>query len=280
MSNEEVMATEELEEVENVTETETTQDETEFTGTSEQETDSAEPLAEENVEEKSENEETSVSEKEKTSEQKHGLPDEEHAQKRIVREAKEKALRDRIAKENYRKGLIDAIGGVNPYTGKEIKDDVDVEEYLLMNKLSKEGKDPVADYSEAQKETKRAETAKEAEAQNARSQLEEFMELYPNVDVSKLLSDVRFSKFAGKRVDKGEDLKTVYADYLSFTADVENEANKKAEVKAFNTAAKKKASPGSLASAADAKEISYEDMSDEAFEREIARAKRGELKKR
>jgi hypothetical protein len=264
---------------------ETNQDETEFTGTSEEETDTAEPLADKESEETNENaEEESVSENEEESKPSanRGIPDAKAAQKRIEREAKEKALREKIARENYQKGLIDAVGGKNPYTGKDMKDSLDVEEFLIMRDIEKNGGDPITDYAEAQKERKRqaqeesnAETAK---AEQIQDELRRFKLNYPDVDVSEVLSDKRFAKFAGKRIEKGEGLNDVYADFISFTADIDSEAKQKAEVKAFNANAKRKASPGSLAgNVGEPKTKSYADMSDDELEKAIAKAKRGEL---
>lgn len=201
------------------------------------------------------------------------------AEKRKEREAKEAAIREKIERESYRKGIVDAVGGINPYTNEEIKDEADVDEYLLMRKLDKEGKDPISDYASAVKGEKRAKAEKAKAEKNRTEEIAEFAEKYPSVDISTLLQDPRFGKFAGKRV-QNESLATVYADYLEFTQGDEAEIERKAAVKAKQAEMKKRASPGSLTgNGGFSPKKSYEDMSDEEFEQEIAKAKAGALKK-
>jgi hypothetical protein len=201
------------------------------------------------------------------------------AEKRREREAKEKAIRKRIEQESYRKGIVDAVGGVNPYTNEEIKDEADVDEYLLMRKLEKQGKDPIEDYASAVKGEKRAK-AQEAEAEkNRKAEVAEFAERFPDVDMTALLQDPRFGKFAGKRV-QNETLANVYADYLEFTQGEAAEIERKAAVKAKAVEMKRRASPGSLqGNGTNTPRKSYADMSDAEFERELARAKMGALRK-
>jgi hypothetical protein len=188
------------------------------------------------------------------------------AQKRREREAREEKLK----KEAFVKGMIEALGGENPYTGEKIEDSADVDEYLMMRELEKQGKDPVSDYHKAVKQ-KAKETASQAQEETQRQQeIAEFAEKYPNVDMQTLLSNERFVRFAGKRVGK-EPLSDIYADYLSFTSDIEYAAEAKQRAKS----AKKKASPGSLTGNGDSAQQSYETMSDKAFERKLAAVLRG-----
>ena len=213
-------------------------------------------------------------------ESKSGQPDSIQAEKRKERERREEAIRKRIEKESYRKGLVDAVGGVNPYTKEPIKDDLDVEEFLLMRDIEKNGGDPVTDYAKTAKERQREKTAAVEGQRNAAADLHKFRQAHPDVDVGRLLSDNRFARFAGSRINAGESLATVYEDYISFTGEVAATAEKKAEIKAKNAVAKKNATPGSLTgSGGEAPKATYDNMSDEAFEREIARAKSGALKK-
>ena len=197
------------------------------------------------------------------------------AEKRREREAKEEAIRKKIEQESYRKGIVDAVGGVNPYTNEEIKDEADIDEYLLMRKLEKEGKDPIEDYASAVKGERRAK-AQEAEAEkNRKAEVAEFAQRFPNVDMTALLQDPRFGKFAGKRV-QNESLANVYADYLEFTQGEEAVIEKKATVKAKQAEMKKRTSPGSLKGNGDAAPLSYENMSKEAFGKVFDQVLRGE----
>ena len=202
------------------------------------------------------------------------------AQKRREREAREAQIRKQIEEDAYRKGIVDAVGKENPYTGEEIKDQADIEEYFMMRELEKAGKDPIADYPKALR-AKRQAKAEAAKAEEQRVQeVAEFVERYPDVDISSLLQDPAFGKFAGKRVQH-ESLTSVYSDYLSFVGEVKADTEKKALVKARQAAAKAKSTPGSLTgNGGSSPRRSYDDMSDEEFEREIARAKAGALKNR
>ena len=256
---------------------ETNQDEQETTEVGEKETENAEPLDAER--------ETAETEEESESGQSDSIQrdfekDAAQAAKRRERERKEEAIRKRIEQEAYTKGLVDAVGGENPYTHEPIKDAFDVEEYLVMREIEKNGGDPVADYAKTTKEKQREKVAATEVQRTAAADLKDFRQTHPDVDVSRLLNDARFARFAGKRIDGGERLSDVYADYIAFTGEVAATAEKKAEIKAKNAVAKKKASPGSLTGGGgEATKATYDNMTDEAFEREIAKAKAGALKK-
>ena len=62
-------------------------------------------------------------------------------------------LKIKKAEETAReKAIIEVLNGKNPYTNEEIKDHADVEEYLLMKEIEKNGGDPLSDFSKYQKE--------------------------------------------------------------------------------------------------------------------------------
>lgn len=245
--------------------------ETEFTEPSEAESEELSAEAEEESEPGQSDENSEANDLERNAMQ---------AANRRERERREEAIRKRIEKESYRKGIVDAVGGVNPYTKKPITDDLDVEELLIMREIERKGGDPIADYAEAAKAKQRENKAAVEGQSKAAADLNAFRQAYPNVDPSKLFSDERFARFAGKRINGGEKLVEVYADYISFTGEVAATAERKAEMKARNNLAKKNASPGSLTGGGgEAKKVTYENMTDEAFERAIAKAKAGDLKK-
>lgn len=264
MDENEMLEAEEVEEVESEQE----EDGMEFTDTGANEDESADhPTAEDNdetaeaVEEVAENKSAS------------------QAEKRREREAKEQAIREKIERESYRKGIVDAVGGVNPYTGEKIQDEADVDEYLLMKKLDKEGKDPIEDYAAAVKGEKRAKAEQAQAEKNRREEIAEFSKRYPSVDLTALLQDPRFGKFAGKRV-QNESLANVYADYLEFTQGEEAIIERKAAVKAKQAEMKKRVSPGSLqGDGTNAPNKFVKDMSDAEFEKHLARVKMGAYKK-
>lgn len=245
------------------------QDDEDFTDTGAKEDEAAEHLT------NSENDDNADDAVEESIEGK----DKVQAEKRRQREAKEAAIRKRIEEESYRKGIVDAVGGVNPYTNEEIKDEADIDEYLLMRKLEKEGKDPIEDYASAVKGEKRAKAEKAKAEKDRAEEIAEFAQKYPSVDIAELLKDERFGKFAGKRVQH-ETLANVYTDYLEFTKGDEAVIEYKAAVKAKQAVMKKRASPGSLqGNGTNPLKKSYEDMSAAEFEREIAKAKMGALRK-
>lgn len=246
-------------------ESEQEQDETEFTDTGANEEDVADPSTD------SENDENADDAVEEVIENKSAS----QAEKRREREAKEQAIREKIERESYRKGIVDAVGGVNPYTGDKIEDEADIDEYLLMRKLEKEGKDPIADYASAVKGEKREIAAKAQAEKNRAAELAEFASNYPDVDVAALLSDPRFGKFAGKRV-QNETLTAVYTDYLEFTEGQAAEVEHRAAVKAKAAEMKRMASPGSLAGNGDLPKVSYKDMTDKEFDKKLERVLRGE----
>ncbi len=265
MDEQEMLEAEEMDEVTEV-EGEVGQDEEEFTDTGANEDEAADHPTEEA--------DATEVEVDKSIE---GKKSATQAEKRRAREAKEAEVRKRIEQESYRKGIVDAIGGVNPYTNEEIKDEADIDEYLLMKKLDKAGKDPINDYPSAVKGERREKAEKEKAEKNHREELEAFAEKYPDVKISELLQDERFGKFAGKRVQH-ESLADVYADYLEFTAVKEAEVERKAVVKAKEIEIKKKASPGSLTGSGDVPKLSYADMSDEEFEKAYNEVMRGTRK--
>ncbi len=248
------------------------EDEEDFTEDNEEFTDSADDDADE--EKASEEEETEEAEEdeEESDEQK---TNSYQAQKRREREARE----ERIKQDAYTKGMIEALGGENPYTGEKIEDASDVEEYLMMRDLEKQGKDPVADFHKAVKQKAKETATKEQEEKDRTQELQEFAEKYPDVKMVDLLSNERFIKFAGKRVGK-ESLSDIYADYVSFTSEYEAEVERNAVQKQRDKSARAKASPGSLrGGGGDTPVKTYATMSDEEFEREIIKAKSGALRK-
>ena len=269
MDEKEMLEAEETEEEVDFEESEQEQDETEFTDTGANEDEAADhPTDSEDDENADDAVEEVIENKSKS-----------QAEKRREREAKEAAIRKRIEQESYRKGIVDAVGGVNPYTNEEIKDEADVDEYLLMRKLDKEGKDPIQDYASAVKGEQRAKAEKAKADKERAEEVAEFAQRYPSVDITALLQDPRFGKFAGKRVQH-ETLANVYADYLEFTQGEAEEVERKAAVKAKQAVMKKRASPGSLqGNGTNTPRKSYEDMTPAEFEREIAKAKMGALKK-
>ena len=79
----------------------------------------------------------------------------EYARKR--REAERKAELERVKEEARNNAIIEFTNGVNPYTDEEIKDKVDIEKYLAMKEIEKNGGDPIADYHKVQSKKQKEE---------------------------------------------------------------------------------------------------------------------------
>ena len=141
--------------------------------------------------------------------------------------------------------IIDALDGINPYTNEEMKDALDVEEYLAMKEIKKNGGDPVGDYTKIHKQKQREKAEKEK--QDAQSQewyandRKDFAKKHPNVDINKLSEDANFVSFAGQRVGK-EPLATIYSGYLELTQSIEKNIQNKNKQQLANA----NATPGAL----------------------------------
>lgn len=169
----------------------------------------------------------------------------ENARRR--REAERQAELKKVEAETREKAIIEVLNGKNPFTNEPIKDHADVEEYLLMKEIEKNGGDPLSDFSKYQKEKERKkaeEAAKEASEQEwYKKDFYEFSAKHPEVNIQALVSDSQFQKFAGGKVGK-QSLSDIYDDFISFV----DEYEKKAKQMAKQTFANKKASPGALSS--------------------------------
>lgn len=169
----------------------------------------------------------------------------ENARRR--REAERQAELKRVEETTREKAIIEVLNGKNPYTNEEMKDHADVEEYLLMKEIEKNGGDPISDFSKYQKERQRKEAevvAKEAEEKDwYEKDYKDFSTKHPEVNVQNLIKDEQFQKFASGKVGT-QPLSEIYEDFLGFVGEYE----KKAKQMAKQTLANKKASPGSLSS--------------------------------
>lgn len=162
------------------------------------------------------------------------------------REAERQAAIDAAKDEARQAAILEALDHKNPYTGEPMTDKTDIDEYLAMKEIAKNGGDPVGDYSKYLKQKER-DKAKEAEKKKADESWfikdrEEFTNTHPGVNVDQLSKDKRFLLFAEGKIGN-KPLSEIYDGYLQFTG----EAEKAAQAKAAQTLANKKASPGSLA---------------------------------
>lgn len=178
-------------------------------------------------------------------------------------------------KEAYQKGRMESfIGKINPYTNTPINDETDIQVYENMYALEKQGKDPIADYAsyiaDKQRQELKEKQEKEKLQQEAKNDIEEFTEKYPDVNLSELLENETFKDYIeGKR----KPLVSLYENYKK----MENSFRNKAVDVAKQTIANSQATPGSLNSGAEVN-VDYANMSDAEFERVLNAVKNGEMK--
>lgn len=181
--------------------------------------------------------------------------------------------------ENARmNAVIEALGGINPYTGGKMTDKHDVDEYLTMKEIEKQGKDPQADYHEFVKAKAKEREQAQAEATKRQEQIEkdrqEFAAKYPKIKVAELMADKKFLSFATGKIGN-IPLTEIYAGF----EELKNSFLKTAEVEAKNQIAKGKASPGALSFASNqtlTKRVS--EMSKEEFDEYDRMVEQGKIK--
>lgn len=198
------------------------------------------------------------------------------------KEANEKF--EKIRKEAYEQGLkqgkIDTyIGKQNPYTNKVIKDAVDVEEYLTMYDLDSQGKNPIEDYNEMQKEKRRAEVKAQLEKEEKDKQekffeddARNFIDEYGQEKLQELLKDKNFDKFSRGKIGN-QSLTEIYSDYQELI----NTFNQKSVETAKTLIANNSSTPGAINST-ESKEIDWTNMSSAEFAKYRQKAIDGELK--
>lgn len=161
--------------------------------------------------------------------------------------------RKRRDAENARKieetrvnAVIETLGGVNPFTNEAMTDAADVDEYLLMKKIEKEGGDPVADYFKYRKQQDKASVKSEREKADRsewyQKDRESFVKDNPGVDLNKLIGDPSFQSFADGKVGR-MPLSEIYKGYRALVGAVDG----RAKDLAAQAIANRQASPGSAA---------------------------------
>ena len=213
--------------------------------------------------------------------------DEDNSKYRLARIKAEKEAEKKIEqarKEAYEQGLkqgkVDSyIGRQNPYTGKEIKDKYDVQEYLDMYELDSKGEDPIDGYRELQKQRARDEAERKIKADEEEKQKQwyandtkDFVEKYSTEKLQELTKDEDFNLFANGKVGK-VPLAQIYEDYQKLIGKYE----KKSVETAKQIVANNSTTPGGIEET-EVQEFNWDSMSDEQFEKYLEKAKNGELK--
>lgn len=169
----------------------------------------------------------------------------ENAQRRI-QEKHERELKEAKNKA-YFEGLKEGVGGKNPYTGEEIKDDIDLELLKTMQEMERKGLDPIEDFAKYQTQKRREEAKaelekknKEAESQQAvQKELEDFDKKYGEGSAENLFKDNEFKEKYGKFLGR-LTLEETYELYMDSKAEVEA----KAQEEVIKQKAIEKSSPG------------------------------------
>ncbi len=165
------------------------------------------------------------------------------------------AERQKELKELRERTIIETLGGKNPYTGGEVKDSADVEEFLAMQEIANNGGDPVADFPKYQKQKAR-DTAKKAESDAKskewfQSDGEAFAKAYPDVKLEELIADPEFQDYADGKVGR-KPLADIYAGYRKLKGEkksADKAAEQKARAAAAQRVANKNSAVGALSSA-------------------------------
>ncbi len=177
----------------------------------------------------------------------------EEARKRREKERQEEL--EKAKKEARTQAIIETIK-VNPYTQKELKDEDDVDTFMIMKQIEAEKGDPVKDYPEYVKKNKKEIVERQQEKtrieEQAKKDVEEFSAAHPDVKLNELFIDEDFKTFSEGKIGN-LPLKKIYEDYQKFIAKYSNKTEqeklaikKEAEQKLAETIAKNKATPGSL----------------------------------
>lgn len=231
--------------------------------------------------------ETTEQTEEPQAETKEPQSDEDNSKYRLARIKAEKEAEKKIEqarKEAYEQGLkqgkVDSyIGRQNPYTGKEIKDNYDVQEYLDMYELDSKGQDPIDGYRELQKQRARDEAERKIKADEEEKQKQwyaddtkDFVDKYSSEKLQELTKDEDFNLFANGKVGK-VPLAQIYEDYQKLIGKYE----KKSVETAKQIVANNSTTPGAL-DGGESQTMDWNNMSDKEFEKYLERAKNGELK--
>lgn len=232
-------------------------------------------------------EEQTETEESKEGETKEPQSKEDNSKYRQARIKAEKEAEKKIEaarKEAYEQGLKQGkvqsyIGKQNPYTGKEILDSYDVDEYLDMYELDSKGQDPIEGYIELQKQKAREEAEKKIKAdEEAKRQkwyqddTNNFLEKYSEQKLQELKEDKDFLSFAEGKIGNVA-LAEIYENYKKLISKFENKSIETAKQIVANNST----TPGAMEES-EPQTMDWNKMSKKDFEKYVKKAKDGELK--
>ena len=178
-----------------------------------------------------------------------------NAERRREAERRRAEERERVRRET----ILEVTGGVNPYTGEQMKDERDVAEYLEMREIERQGGEPVSDFAKYHKkfERERAEQRERDQQiaeQRARIDADrvQFVSSHPDVDLGELFADNEFVSYASEKLGK-VSLSEIYDGYTTDKQQKVTAENERIESRARELAvqmvANANASPGSAVGA-------------------------------
>ena len=190
-------------------------------------------------------------------------PEETPEKKEEVNKPKEEVKKNQDNSENARRrreaerqqelkkarydAIKEAVDGINPYTNKPIVDDIDVEEYLTMKEIKKNGGNPLEDYSQYTKDKKKEEVKaneeKERQEEWFENDYKDFKTKHPEVNLEELGKDEAFKSYAENLVGK-KPMSEIYEHYQEIVSRVKQEQSEMQARQVANA----KATPGSLSS--------------------------------
>ena len=201
----------------------------------------------------------------------------------FARKRREAEMQSRLAKaeeESRIKTLIEFTDGINPYTQEPINDKIDVQKYLAMREIEKNGGDPIGDYhkvqSKKQKEEVEAQKKIDEEKQWYANDRKEFFNKHPELkdsDLSEILQNEQFLLYGEGKFGK-MPLAEIYDGYNKVVSTFESKAKSMAE----QLYANRQSSPGPLNSSEVSKAKTWDDMTPAEFEKAIQEAKNGKYK--
>ena len=178
---------------------------------------------------------------------------------------RQEALESKV-KEEHVKTVIDVLGGVNPYTKKEMTDAHDVDVYERMRRIEKAGGDPVADYASTLAEEKRQAEKAVKEDKNtdfnawAKKDGQEFAKANPDVDINELFKDENFNLIAEPLLQRRVPMSEIYKIFQKTQSNinsVKQKAKQKLKDEIAGGIANNNASTGSLKSNGDTSDGLY-----------------------
>ncbi len=163
-----------------------------------------------------------------------------------ARRRREAERQQELKKARY-DAIKEAVDGINPYTNKPIVDDIDVEEYLTMKEIKKNGGNPLEDYSQYTKDKKKEEVKaneeKERQEEWFENDYKDFKTKHPEVNLEELGKDEAFKSYAENLVGK-KPMSEIYEHYQEIVSRVKQEQSEMQARQVANA----NATPGSLSS--------------------------------